>query len=134
MTIKEVSGQYGISQDTLRYYERVGMIPAVARTAAGNRDYGKEDLDWIRLVLCMRGAGLPIEGIRRYVELCQQGEDTIPDRLQLLKDQYQVLTSQRQQIDTMLERLEYKIGRYEKAVESGRLVWDEEPGDRPGKN
>lgn len=80
------------------------------------------------------GAGLPIESIRRYVGLCQQGEDTIPDRLQLLKDQYQVLTSQRQQIDTMLERLEYKIGRYEKAVESGRLVWDEEPGDRPGKN
>ena len=131
MTIKEVSEQYRISQDTLRYYERVGMIPAVARTAAGNRDYGKEDLDWIKLILCMRGAGLPIESIRRYVELCQQGESTLSDRLQLLKDQYQVLAGQRQQIDTMLERLEYKIGRYAAAVESGELVWEEsgEEGD-----
>ncbi len=131
MTIKEVSEQCRISQDTLRYYERVGMIPAVARTAAGNRDYGKEDLDWIKLILCMRGAGLPIESIRRYVELCQQGESTISDRLQLLKDQYQVLAGQRQQIDTMLERLEYKIGRYAAAVESGELVWEEsgEEGD-----
>ncbi len=131
MTIKEVSEQYRISQDTLRYYERVGMIPAVARTAAGNRDYGKEDLDWIKLILCMRGAGLPIESIRRYVELCQQGESTISDRLQLLKDQYQVLAGQRQQIDTMLERLGYKIGRYAAAVESGELVWEEsgEEGD-----
>ncbi len=79
----------------------------------------------------MRGAGLPIESIRRYVELCQQGESTISDRLQLLKDQYQVLAGQRQQIDTMLERLEYKIGRYAAAVESGELVWEEsgEEGD-----
>ena len=57
MTIKEVSEKYGISQDTLRYYERVGMIPPVTRTAGGIRDYKEKDLAWVELAKCMRSAG-----------------------------------------------------------------------------
>ena len=60
VTIKEVSQKYNISSDTLRYYERVGMIPPVTRTAGGIRDYGESDLGWVELALCMRGAGLPV--------------------------------------------------------------------------
>lgn len=60
MTIKEVSEKYGISQDTLRYYERVNVIPAVTRTSGGIRDYQEEDLRWVELAVCMRSAGLPI--------------------------------------------------------------------------
>ncbi|MDE6088270.1 MAG: MerR family transcriptional regulator, partial [Oscillospiraceae bacterium] len=61
MTIKEVSEKYDISQDTLRYYERVGMIPPVNRTASGIRDYQEEDIRWVELAKCMRSAGLPVE-------------------------------------------------------------------------
>ena len=56
MTIKEVSEKYGISQDTLRYYERVKVIPAVTRTSGGIRDYQEEDLKWVELAVCMRNA------------------------------------------------------------------------------
>lgn len=63
MTIKEVSQKYNISQDTLRYYERVGMIPKVTRTASGIRDYQESDLSWVELVICMRSAGLPVEAL-----------------------------------------------------------------------
>ena len=70
MTIKEVSQKYNISQDTLRYYERVGMIPKVTRTASGIRDYQESDLSWVELVICMRSAGLPVEALIEYVELC----------------------------------------------------------------
>ena len=63
MTIKEVSEQYEISQDTLRYYERVGMIPPVTRTAGGIRNYTAEDLRWVELAKCMRSAGLPVEAV-----------------------------------------------------------------------
>ena len=70
MTIKEVSEKYDISQDTLRYYERIGMIPPVTRTSSGIRDYQESDLGWVEHVICMRSAGLPVESIIEYVKLC----------------------------------------------------------------
>lgn len=76
MTIAEVSKQYGLSQDTLRYYERVGMIPPVTRTAGGICDYQEEDLGWVELAKCMRSAGLPVESLIEYVKLFRQA--TVP--------------------------------------------------------
>ena len=124
MTIKEVSEKYEISQDTLRYYERVGMIPTVTRTAGGIRNYSEEDLRWVSLAKCMRSAGLPVEAMIEYVRLFQEGDSTIPARLQLLVDQRSVLLEQRRQIDATLDRLNYKISRYEEAVQTGVLRWE----------
>lgn len=124
MTIKEVSEKYQISQDTLRYYERVGMIPPVTRTAGGIRDYQQTDIQWVELAKCMRSAGLPVEAMIEYVRLCQEGDGTIPARLQLLVEQRDNLLEQRRQIDETLDRLNYKIARYEIAVETGPLTWD----------
>ena len=124
MTIKEVSKQFKISQDILRYYERVGMIPPVQRTAGGIRNYGEDDLKWVELVLCMRSAGLPIEVMVEYVKLYQEGEHTIPDRLQLLVAQREVLMKQKKQIEDTIAHLDYKISRYKIAEETGKLVWD----------
>lgn len=126
MTIKEVSEKYNISQDTLRYYERVGMIPPVTRTSGGIRDYQETDLSWVELAICMRSAGLPVEAMIEYVRLYQEGDQTIPARLQLLVDQREALLEQKRQIDTTLERLNYKISRYEKAVETGKLTWEKD--------
>lgn len=122
MTIKEVSEKFGISQDTLRYYERVGMIPHVTRTAGGIRNYQESDLGWVEMALCMRSAGLPIEAMIEYVRLFQEGDETIPARLQLLLDQREALIEQQAQIDSTLKRLNYKISRYERAVETGELT------------
>ena len=124
MTIKEVSEKFGISQDTLRYYERVGMIPHVTRTAGGIRNYQESDLGWVEMELCMRSAGLPIEAMIEYVRLFQEGDETIPARLQLLLDQREALIEQQAQIDSTLKRLNYKISRYERAVETGELTWE----------
>lgn len=124
MTIREVSRKYGISQDTLRYYERAGLIPPVTRTEGGVRNYTENDLKWVELVKCMRSAGLPVESIIRYVSLFQQGDATLSQRLELLRDQRQTLLAQREQIDVTLQRLQCKIERYEKAVETGKLSWD----------
>ena len=124
MTIKEVAEKYHISQDTLRYYERVKMIPEVTRTSGGIRDYQEEDLKWVELAICMRSAGLPIEVMIEYVKLFQQGDDTILARLELLNNQMEVLKSQKKQIEETMARLIYKISRYEKALKTGELVWD----------
>lgn len=125
MTIKDVSQKYNISQDTLRYYERVGMIPSVTRTLSGIRDYQEGDLRWVELALCMRSAGLPVEAMIEYVRLYQEGDSTIPARLQLLMEQREILIEQRKQIDATLDRLNYKIARYEVAAKTGRLSWEE---------
>lgn len=124
MTIAEVSKKYDISADTLRYYERVGMIPPVTRTASGIRDYQDSDLGWVGLAKCMRSAGLPVEAMIEYVRLYQEGDSTIPARLQLLLEQRQSLLEQKKKIDETLDRLNYKISIYEDAVKTGKLSWE----------
>ncbi len=124
MTISEVSKRYGISQDTLRYYERIGVIPPVHRTKSGLRDYTDEDCGWVELAGCMRGAGLPLPVLAEYVRLSRQGDETIPDRRNLLLEQKEQLNVQLQAIQKTMERLEYKISCYDKAMKTGRLIWD----------
>ena len=126
MTIKEVSEHFGISQDTLRYYERVKMIPKVTRTSGGIRDYQEEDLKWVELALCRRSAGLPIEVMIEYLDLYQKGDETIPARLELLSNQMEVLQEQKKQLEATMNRLAYKISKYEEAMKTGKLVWDED--------
>ena len=123
MPIKEVSEKFEISCDRVRFYERIGMLPPVARTQGGIRNYTKEDLNWIELVLCMRNAGLPIEAIIEYVKLFQIGDSTLQARLQLLQEQREALLEQKEKIDVTLNRLNYKISRYEEAVRTGKLEW-----------
>lgn len=125
MTIKEVSEKYGVTQDTLRYYERVGMIPPVMRTAGGIRNYSEGDLGWVEHTLCMRNAGLPVEAIIEYVRLFQMGDETLSARLELLNDQRENLLEQRRKIEETLDHLNYKIARYEIAVKTGSLSWDD---------
>ncbi len=124
MTISEVSKRYGISQDTLRYYEQIGVIPPVHRTKSGLRDYTDEDCGWVELAGCMRGAGLPLPVLAEYVRLSRQGDETIPDRRNLLLEQKEQLNVQLQAIQKTMERLEYKISCYDKAMKTGRLIWD----------
>ena len=123
MTIKDVREKYQITQDTLRYYERVGVIPPVTRTSGGIRDYQEKDITWLELALCMRKAGLPVETMIEYLRLFQEGDTTISARLQLLTEQREVLIQKKKQIDEMLDKLNYKISRYEVAVETGKLTW-----------
>ncbi len=121
MTIKEVSEKYHISADTLRYYERVGMIPPVPRTLSGIRNYGQTECGWIELAICMRGAGLPIEAMIEYVQLYQKGSSTITARLELLQKQREKLLEQQAKTAQTLERLNYKISVYEQAVSGDKL-------------
>ena len=113
MRIQEVSKLYGLSADTLRYYERIGLIPVVPRNAGGIRDYDEVSLQWIEFIKCMRGAGLPIEKLITYVELYQQGDETIDARKQLLIEERDHLLQRMNELQATLERLNEKIERYE---------------------
>jgi len=83
MTISQVSQKYDITADTLRYYERIGLIPHVPRNKSGIRDYDEESCRWIELMKCMRKAGVQIEALIEYVALFQKGDDTLDARMQI---------------------------------------------------
>jgi DNA-binding transcriptional MerR regulator len=116
MTITEVSKKYELSADTLRYYERVGLIPGVTRNKSGIRDYSEEDCRWVEFIKCMRSAGLPIEVLIEYVTLVQLGDETINARKELLIEQRRQLAEKLGAIKVTIERLDYKIERYEMGI------------------
>lgn len=116
MTIAEVSKKYELSADTLRYYERVGLIPVVNRNKNGIRDYSEENCRWVEFIKCMRSAGLPIEVLIEYVTLFQQGDETIGARKEILTEQRKQLIEKMEDMKKTIERLDYKIERYEQSV------------------
>lgn len=116
MTIAEVSKKYDLTQDTLRYYERIGLIPEVNRSKSGIRDYTEEDCKWVEFIKCMRSAGLPIEVLIEYVTMFQQGDETIEARKELLIEQRRQLIGKMEDMKKTIERLDYKIERYENVI------------------
>lgn len=116
MTIAEVSKKLDISADTLRYYERIGLIPGINRSQSGIRDYTDEDCRWIEFIKCMRSAGLPIEVLIEYVALFHQGDATIKARKDLLIEQRNQLSARMTEMQKTMERLNHKIERYEHAI------------------
>jgi MerR family transcriptional regulator, aldehyde-responsive regulator len=116
MKIMEVSEQYGISPDTLRYYERIGLLPPINRNKSGIRDYNELDLRRVEFIKCMRGAGLPIEVLIEYVGLVQQGDKTIEARKEILKEQRKQLAARMKEMQKTLDLLDHKIEVYENAV------------------
>ena len=113
MTIAEVSRKMDISADTLRYYERIGLIPPVKRSKSGIRDYSEKDLGWISFAKCMRSAGISIEALIEYVALFQQGDDTITTRKQILIDQRDELEKKIKEMQRTLAYLNTKLEHYE---------------------
>ncbi|MCC5465121.1 MerR family transcriptional regulator [Pelosinus baikalensis] len=116
MTITEVSEKFDVSQDTLRYYERIGLLPRVNRNKSRIRDYTEEDCKWVEFIKCMRSAGLPIEVLIEYIGLFQQGDETIEARKELFIEQRKQIIKRMEDMRKTLERLDYKIASYEQAI------------------
>jgi len=116
MAIAEVSKKFDISPDTLRYYERIGLIPRVNRNKSGIRNYTEDDCRWVEFIKCMRSAGLSIEVLIEYVALFQQGDETTGARKELLIEQRKQLRIRMEDMKKTLERLDNKIASYEQAV------------------
>jgi DNA-binding transcriptional MerR regulator len=116
MKIAEVSERYGMSSDTLRYYERIGLIQPVNRNESGIRDYNEIDLKRVEFIKCMRSAGLPIEVLIEYVGLVQLGDGTIEARKDILIEQRELLAARMKEMQKTLDILDHKIEVYENAV------------------
>ena len=116
MTIAEVSKKVNLSADTLRYYERIGLIPEVNRTESGIRNYTEKDLGHLEFIICFRNAGVSIETLIEYMRLYKQGDSTLEARKQLLISQRDIMQKRLDEIQETFERLNFKIDNYEKLL------------------
>ncbi len=118
MTIGEVSKKYDISLDTLRYYEKAGLIPEVPRNKSGLRDYTEETCRWVLLAKCMRAAGMPIEALAEYVKLFKMGDETLFKRKELLLENRAELEAKKADLQAAIDRLDAKLAYYDKKIET----------------
>ncbi|MDD3504808.1 MAG: MerR family transcriptional regulator, aldehyde-responsive regulator [Clostridiales bacterium] len=116
MNIAEVARKYDLTQDTLRYYEKIGLIPPVNRTSGGTRDYNEHDCGWVDFIKCMRSAGVQIEALAEYVRLCQLGDSTIGERKEILMRERRRIADQIAEMQGTLNRLDAKIEHYARDI------------------
>jgi DNA-binding transcriptional MerR regulator len=128
-TIQRASAETGVSADTLRYYERIGILPGIARSESGHRRFSDNDLGWIKLVQCLRATGMPIEDLHQYAMLMQHGDSTAAERLQLLEDHRRRINEDMRELTAALELVERKIAGYDEILAKGLTV--EPPDHRP---
>lgn len=118
MTISEISKKCNVSPDTLRYYEKVGLLSDVNRTPGGIRNYTEQDCAQVEFIKCMRSAGLSIEVLQKYFELFRRGKRTLKARRDLLAKERENLQMRFKELQDTIKRLDYKISVYDKALKS----------------
>lgn len=135
MKIAEVSKLYGVSADTLRYYERAGLLRHVPRNASGIREYNETNCATIQFLKCMRSAGVSIEALIEYMDLFEEGDATLAERKALLEDQRDIMRERIADMQAGLDRLDYKIANYETLIveaEGKMRAEGDNPAMRPG--
>lgn len=120
-TIGEMAKMLGIPASTLRYYDKEGLLPFVARSSGGIRQFRESDIEWLRVIGCMKKAGMSIKDIRQYFELSMQGNNTIDTRLAMFRHQREVLQAQMDELQHTLRMVEYKCWYYETAQAAGTV-------------
>ena len=116
MTIAEVAKKFDLTPDTLRYYERIGLLRNISRSAGGIRDYSDEDCRWVGYMKCMRAAGVSVETLIEYVKLFDQGAATISARKKLLMEQREQIVARINEMNDTLAKLDWKLDGYEERM------------------
>lgn len=130
-TIGEMARKLNVAPSTLRYYDKEGLLPFVERSSGGIRMFKDEDLEWLRLLGCLKKAGMPLKEIRDFMACSRQGDATIGRRLELIEKQRQSVLEQQRQLEETLLMLDYKRWYYQTAQEAGTCaVHDTLPPDQ----
>ncbi|QNQ80430.1 MerR family transcriptional regulator [Lactobacillus sp. PV034] len=113
LTITQISKKYDIKPDTIRYYERIGLLPPIPRKSNGNRYFNEGMQGWIEMIVCLRHSGVPIEKLIDYADMLREGDSTLLAREDLLKEQLQELEDKKKNLNRSIKRLKHKISLYE---------------------
>lgn len=113
MLISEASERSGLSIDTIRYYERSGLLPPVARGGDGRRRFSLENAEWLILLSSLRSTGMTMKNMRRFAELYGQGDASIPERRKMLMEHQSHLAARRAELEQCADLLSYKLRKYD---------------------
>jgi DNA-binding transcriptional MerR regulator len=130
ISIKEAAVETKLTAHTLRYYERIGLLPNIARDATGQRRYTTFDLGAISILLTLRATGMPIGVMQQFVRLLEAGDSAVPERRALLEAHQQAVRANITELETNLEAIETKIGMYKNMEASGLKTSCSSPSPR----
>lgn len=122
MQISEVAQKFGLTTDTLRYYEREGLIGPISKGENGIRNYTESDLQRIQFVRCMRSAGLEISFLKKYIKLFDEGDKTVKERREILVEERKILKKKLHDMQEAYDKLNYKIDLYDKNILDKNLM------------
>ena len=126
-TIKEVCKKTGLTAHTLRYYEKEGLLTDIRRSQGGFRQYSDENLEWLGLICCLKNTGMPLQEIARFVRLAHQGDSTLEERVELLKDHQEKILERMDETQQYLDKITWKVNFFSEKLQAYLAE------DRPGK-
>lgn len=118
-SIGQVATKTGLTVHTLRYYEKEGLLPFVRKSSSGLRMFSDNDLAWLSIIECLKETGMPLKGIKQYIDWFREGDATLPQRLEMFKQQQVKVLAQIEQFQKYLQKIDYKVRLYEEAVKQG---------------
>ncbi len=118
-TVGEAAKILGVAPSTLRYYDKEGLLPFVERSESGLRMFKESDMDWLKLIGCLKATGMPIKGIRCFIECAREGDGTIGERLEILEAQRESVKNQISELERHLKMIDYKVWYYKTAQSLG---------------
>jgi len=125
LTVGEAAEKVGLSVHTLRWYEQEGLVAPVDRDATGRRRYSPDDVDWLQLLTCLRGTGMPVREMRRYAELARTGPATEEERLRLFEEHRERVLARIADLHRDLDAINAKIDYYRRSVTCGSVTCGE---------
>lgn len=118
-TIKQVAEKLGVTVSTLRYYDKEGLLPFIDKKENGTRIFKDEDFNGLAIISCMKSSGVPIKDIKKYMDLCTEGDSTLEERMKIFLERKEIVKKQIEELNNVLKTIDYKIWYYETAIEAG---------------
>ncbi len=118
-TIGQTAARMGVTISALRYYDKEGLLPFVDKKENGVRVFKDGDFQWLNVISCMKNTGMPIKDIKKYIDLCMEGDNTLEDRLQIFQNRKDAVLKQIDDLKGLLETINHKINYYEEAIMAG---------------
>ncbi len=118
-SIGQVAKKLGLTTHTIRYYDKEGLLPFIRKGSSGARVFEEDDVDWLIIVECLKGTGMPLKEIKKYIQLCQQGDETLQTRFEMFQKQKVKIEEQMSTLQKYMEKINFKIAYYGDAVKHG---------------
>lgn len=118
-SIGEAAAKTGITASTLRYYEKEGLLPSIKRDKNGIRAFTEDDLQYLRIIECLKATGMPIKDIHRFIELCSEGDNSLHERYELFLDRKAAVQKQIEELKKVEKVIDFKCWYYETAIKAG---------------